>query len=134
MPQTCISKYIVIIAVLICYACSNDSITSEERAKIAAKSNDDIYIGLIDSSSDPSMFSEGVHLAIEEINKQGEFSGKQIKPIYYNVRKYQKMGQGVDRKLAANPKVVAVIDHRHSGAAIPASIVYENYGITISST
>jgi ABC-type oligopeptide transport system substrate-binding subunit/ABC-type branched-subunit amino acid transport system substrate-binding protein len=134
MPQTCISKYIVIIAVLICYACSNDSITSEERAKIAAKSNDDIYIGLIDSSSDPSMFSEGVHLAIEEINKQGEFSGKQIKPIYYNVRKYQKMGQGVDRKLAANPKVVAVIDHRHSGAAIPASIVYENYGILYIAT
>ena len=135
MPQIYIKNYILIIfTVIFIYSCSKDSLTSDERAKRAAKSNQDIYIGIVDSSFDHSLFSEGVKMAIEEINDRGGVLERKIKTISHNDHKYHKDSQDIARKLAANPDVVAVIDCRYSKDTIPASIVYNNHGILFIST
>lgn len=125
---------ILLIAVLFLFSCGTGSVSPEERAKRAAQSKGDIYIGVVDSSFDPSLFVEGVNLAVSEINEQGGPLGRKIKPLFYDDGRYLKVGQDIARKLAAHPDVVAVLGHRYSGVAVPVSIIYENTGILFIST
>ena len=128
------SKKIILIITVLCLFSCKSPLSPEERSKRAAKSKGDIYIGVVDSTYDPSLFVDGVNLAIEEINEQGGPLGRKFHPIYYDDKRYIKIGQTIARKLVSNPDVVAVIGHRYSGVAIPVSIIYENHGILFIST
>ncbi|KPA12087.1 Bacterial extracellular solute-binding protein, family 5 [Candidatus Magnetomorum sp. HK-1] len=126
-------QILFIITLMFIYSCG-DSISSEDRAKRAALSKKDIYIGVVDSSINSSLFVEGVNMAIDEINKQGGIIGKKIHPIFYDDKRNLKIGHDIAKKLSSNPDIVAVVGHRYSSIAIPVSIIYENNGILFIST
>ncbi len=132
--QTGKQTIILLMAGLFLFSCGAGSLTPEERGKKAAQSKGDIVIGVVDSSFDPSLFTDGVKLAVAEINEQGGPLGRKIRPLFYDDRRYLNIGQNVARKLAAHPDVVAVLGHRYSGVAVPVSIIYENNGIVFIST
>jgi len=124
-----ISLHIGLIAVALMLSCQSYSNLSEKRAEKAAGGSGDIVIGIADSSSNPSLFLDGIALAVEDINREGGIAGRKIKTVIYDDKGDFAEGQNVARSLAKNPDVVAVIGHRLSDVAIPASIIYEQSGI-----
>jgi len=105
-----------------------------KRAKIADKSQEDIVIGVAWKKDGP--FLQGVELAIKEINNEGGVNGRKIKIIIderisyaKTEREKLKLVYKVANSFASNLDMVAVIGHRSSSVAIPASITYENEGI-----
>ena len=106
-------------------SCNNDSLT--QRAQFASTSND-IHIAIVDSSTRPSRFIDGVKLAIEELNDNGVI-GKSIKAIYYDDKGSLDRAQKIAWEIASNPKIIAVIGHFSSKVALSTSITYEKNGI-----
>jgi branched-chain amino acid transport system substrate-binding protein len=105
-----------------------------QRAKIADKSQEDIVIGVAWKKDSP--FLQGLELAIKELNNEGGINGRKIRIIVDDrisyaktTREKLKLVHKVANSFASNLDVVAVIGHRSSSVAIPASITYENDGI-----
>lgn len=105
--------------------------SSEKRAKIAAgaSAKQDIVIGIAHTSVNPNGFLDGVFMAIEEVNRDGGIFGRQIRPIVREDNGSDVVGREIAVELAKNPDVIAVVGHRYSSVAIPASIIYEANGI-----
>jgi len=133
-----------LLIVLMATACGKPADTpNKDRADRAKRADDkhrgDIVIGVAWKKDSP--FMRGVELATKELNnKNGMMSwrgGRKIRlvkddRISYadsSKRDYQKFIHKVANSFAANRDVVAVIGHRSSSAAIPASVTYEKYGI-----
>jgi ABC-type oligopeptide transport system substrate-binding subunit/ABC-type branched-subunit amino acid transport system substrate-binding protein len=102
---------------------------AEERSRKAALNKGDVVIGVVETSADPSLFTEGVNLAIEEINSEGGLLGRKLRAEFRDDERTIAQGQHVAKDLAKNPDVIAVVGHRYPGIAIPVSIIYEKYGI-----
>jgi branched-chain amino acid transport system substrate-binding protein len=102
---------------------------ADERSRRAAAGKGDVVIGIVETSADPSLFTEGVKLAAEEINNEGGLFGRKLRLEIRDDERTIKQGQFVAKELAKNPEVIAVVGHRYPGIAIPASIIYEKYGI-----
>ncbi len=123
--------------VLLIYACksSSDEDPKTEKLKIA---NQEIVIGIAWPDKD-SHFVKGAKLAAMEINNQkGKILNRALKLIINDkekvvtslkLRPSQDVAVNVANEFANNPQVVAVIGHRYSKLAVPASIVYKNHGI-----
>jgi len=106
-------------------SCNNDSIS--KRAQLTNVSKD-IYIAVIDSSNTPSRFTDGVKMAIEELNENG-ITGKPIKAIYYDDQGSIQKAQKIAWEIADNPNIIAAIGHFSSKIALSVSITYEKNGI-----
>jgi ABC-type branched-subunit amino acid transport system substrate-binding protein len=130
-----------LIMVLLISACSRSYEESKTyRAKIAGDSEnkDEILIGVAWADKNAA-FVKGAQLAVKEFNQEG-ILGKSIGLIINDgeghvsdkltLRQKQNVSVAVARSFAANPRVVAVIGHRSSSQAVPASIVYQFHGIT----
>lgn len=77
----------------------------------------------------PNQFFEGVNMAVDEANEAGGIIGKKVRTIQFDDGRSIEKGRLVARKLAKNSDVVAVVGHRYSGVAVPASITYQENGI-----
>jgi branched-chain amino acid transport system substrate-binding protein len=130
----------------------------EKKAEAADKKDRDITIALVRTSANKSLFVEGAILALEEINgeleikkKNGEIIeinkkdeeknedggvliGRKIKYQVYDDEGNSDIGAKIAREISKNLDVIAVIGHRFSSVAIPASIIYEQQGIVFIST
>jgi branched-chain amino acid transport system substrate-binding protein len=133
-----------LLIVLMATACGKPADSpSQERADRAKKADNkhlgDIVIGVAWKKNSP--FMRGVELAKKELNNKtammpwrGERKIRLVKDdrISYadsSRRDYQKFIHQVTNSFADNRDLVAVIGHRSSSAAIPASVTYEKYGI-----
>jgi len=85
----------------------------------------EIVLGIVDSSTSPSLFKEGINLAISSLNHVGGTLGRKWRTIVFDDENSPKKGQSIAEKLASNPDVVAVICHRHADVALAASIIYK---------
>ena len=94
----------------------------------------DIVIGVVETSSTeingkkmriPNFFTEGVKMAVDEINRQEGLLGRKLKVVQYDDEGSIKKGQAIATKLCQHNDLVAVIGHRYSEVAIPVSITYE---------
>ncbi len=139
-----IIKIIGMITILLIHACKysddDDDDPKKERIKIA--NNPDtiqpIVIGISWSDED-SNFVKGAKLAVIEINnKKGKILNRELQLIVNDkekavnslkLRPSQHLAVNVANEFASNPQVVAVIGHRSSKLAFPASIVYQSNGI-----
>jgi ABC-type oligopeptide transport system substrate-binding subunit/ABC-type branched-subunit amino acid transport system substrate-binding protein len=133
MKKTVQGFLILMLAMRCVSACGPLKSPSEKRAQRAAQAQGDIVIGVVDTSLNPTLFLEGVELAIEELNQRGGVLGRKIKPLIEDDQGDVQKGQQIARKLAKNLDVVAVIGHRYSSVAIPVSIIYERNGILFMS-
>ncbi len=69
--------------------------------------------------------TEGIELAIEEINKKGGVLGKQLEPVKFDNKSDATESANITTKLATREKVVAILGSDTSGstkAAIPAAM------------
>ncbi|QTA87802.1 Leucine binding and solute-binding domains-containing protein [Desulfonema magnum] len=115
-------------ALLVVFSCDTGT-PSEKRSDKAARARGDILIGVVRTSTYSNFFLEGVTMAVEEINQRGGLSGRKIKPVVYDDMEDADKGERIAAELAKNEDVVAVVGHRSSNVAIPASVIYEEAGI-----
>ncbi|NOY72815.1 MAG: amino acid ABC transporter substrate-binding protein, partial [Gammaproteobacteria bacterium] len=116
----------LIIFLLLLAGCNADyESIAERRLEYAKKNKGDIVIAVF-QDFDNSNYISGVLLAVEEIRqRQGGLLGRNIKLLI------EQDGLDFDsikptiRRIAVNPQVSAVLGHRSSKVAIPASVVYE---------
>lgn len=121
--------FIVVILFLFAVSCDSYKTLSEERANRADGLNKEIVIGIVDSSTTPTFFTQGVKLAIKELNEQGGLLGKPVKALFYDEKESVRKGQDIAREIANNTDVIAVVGHCSSDIAIPVSVIYEKSGV-----
>jgi branched-chain amino acid transport system substrate-binding protein len=98
---------------------------AERRLEYARMNQGDIIIAAI-QDSDQSNYIKGAILAVEEINQHnGGLPGRNLKLHIEQGSNDFESAKSTIRRIAANPKVSAVLGHRRSKVAIPASIIYE---------
>jgi len=128
------SYYIFLCSFFFILSCKSNTISERaERAVQSDKNGGDIFIGIVDSSGSPNLFSEGVRLAVKEINNNDSIAGRTIVPFFYDDEMSSKKGLEISEKLSKNLNITAVIGHRFSNVAIPASVTYEKNGIVFIS-
>jgi len=124
------------------YACKYPFYEEPKKERLKIANNVDttqaIVIGIAWPDEDSS-FVKGAKLAAMEINnKKGKILNRELKLIIndnekvvksLNLRPSQSVAVNVANEFANNPQVVAVIGHRFSKLAFPASIVYQSNGI-----
>lgn len=109
----------------------------QNRALRASQAKGDILIGAAAPwQSDPaatSLYGKGLDLAVAEINSQGGVLGRRIVIERADDKASVQQGRIVAQHFANNRDMVAVIGHINSFVSIPASIMYEYYGILMLS-
>ena len=116
----------VVIAVLALAGCGVDyDDLAKHRLEYAKGGRGDIYVAAIEESWSAS-YLDGIRLAIDQINaRPGKLLGRNVRLL---------VKEGVPNfddslpnilKIAKNPKVTAVLGHRRSVVAVPASVIYE---------
>jgi len=136
-----ILKMFGLITVLLIGACNrsyDDSKTKRIEMASDLENQDTILIGVAWADKEAS-FVKGAQLAVKEFNTE-RVLGKSIELVLNDgegrisnnltLRQRQDITVEVARSFAANSRIVAVIGHRSSSQAIPASIVYQFHGIT----
>ncbi len=108
---------------------------AKERAARALKAEGEILMGAVAPWSDmDNLFWEGMALAVDEINEKGGLLGRKIRVIKRDDESSVKKGIAISQTLGENPDVVAVLGHYQSFVTMPASVVYQYYGILLLST
>jgi branched-chain amino acid transport system substrate-binding protein len=120
---------ISLFALLMIVSCgkSYDHVKSERA--MAVDKSDTINIAVIWDKEVPDfLMVEGITMAADEINEKGGLFGRKIKiKVFYS--KNDADEQKLAKKVARDTSFAAVIGHRSSTNAIPASITYEYYGL-----
>ena len=97
---------------------------AEARTAYAHAGEGNIVIAVIDDPSDPS-YLDGVRLAADRLNASG---GLLERPVELLVSPgsddFDAMLPTVQR-IVRNPRVIAVLGHKRSSVAVPASVIYE---------
>ena len=116
-------------------ACSGSDNPAENRAEKALKAKGDILIGAAAPWSEKSdLMWEGISMAADEINRNGGLlNGRKIRVVQGDDKGDLTTGQLVAQSFADNENIVAVIGHSRSYISIPASIMYQYYGIVMIS-
>lgn len=107
------------------------------RASRAARAKGDILIGVPGPwnwlQTDRSLYWEGLQMALEEVNDGGGVLGRRLRFIKEDDEGTVSKGRIVAQSFADNPDVVAVIGHFSSIVSLPASLIYEHYGVLMLS-
>lgn len=127
--RTILNLLFIAIFGMFLFSCEPYSSHAKRRSEKAAQASGDIVIGIVDSSKMPSLFAEGVRLAVEEINSGGGVMGRRIRPLFYDDENSLSKGQDIAIKLSENTDVIAVVGHLDARVAIPVSVTYEENGI-----
>ncbi len=116
-------------------ACNPDfAAMAERRQAYAEKNSGDINIVVIQDIQ-KSNYLNGVLLAAEEINQQP--ARLLNRPIRVNVEQGRETFNDIKstiRRIAINPQITAVLGHRESSIAVPASVLYERSKIVFMSS
>lgn len=119
--------YLLLLAAITQLAsCTADyDLMAKERLEFARKQRGEIEVTVIKHHTDPS-YLRGVLLAAKEINQRpGRLIGRHLHIHAEEEHDTVEDSMPAIRRIAANPKTVAVLGHRKSSIAIPASVIYE---------
>lgn len=122
---------IVLITALLAAGCSQSDSLSDQREKLLNEKTANVVVGVawpFEAKNDG--FREGLELALEEINQNGA-AGYKIQLVQEDDRSSVTEGLSVAQTFANNLEMSAVIGHRSSAVAVPASKVYENAGLLL---
>lgn len=134
--------FLVLITVSACDPSPIDS--KNRRVELAKENKGDIVVGVAWAFKNDA-FVKGAQLAVEEENSHAEglFKKRKFKlvqrddtyrkskngSIVLERNRERAVVTGVAHAFVADPSVIAVIGHRSSLAAIPASITYQHHGV-----
>lgn len=99
---------------------------AEARDRYAQRADGDIVVAAI---NDPqrSDYVKGIALAVDELNKrEGQLLGRRVKLRVEQGSTDAEAENALVHELAEDERVVAVLGHRSSAVAVPASLVYES--------
>ncbi|MCC3372460.1 ABC transporter substrate-binding protein [Cohnella sp. REN36] len=121
----------VFIAILLLTACAHEGTARQERDRTLSRQTGDILVGVSWPFADRNDgFREGLELALDEINRQGVL-GSRIRLIEKDDKSSVTDGLAIAQAFANNPELMAVIGHRSSAVAVPASKVYDHAGLLL---
>lgn len=125
----------ILVSILLLSGCSVDFAGMAEKRLAYARSNQgDIEVVAIQSVVETN-YIKGVLLAANEINSRPKrLLGRRLK---VNIEKDSisfDAGKSTFRRIAANPRITAVIGHRRSSIAVPVSVIYEQSNIVFLSS
>ena len=119
------SSFLIIITACLLTACNvNYETMASERVKYAQKAQGEIIIVALQDSAE-SHYIKGVILAVEEINQQKGLLGRPLKVLVEQDSPDFSTARPTIRRIVSNPKVSAVMGHRNTAIALPASAIYE---------
>lgn len=119
---------IIIILVLIAISQYSPDFTKlgEKRLELSRQNDGNIEIAIMQTPGETSGYLNGVMLAVEEINQRPDkLLGRSLKIHLEQEGETFEDTKSTIRKVVANPKITAVLGHRRSSIAIPASVIYE---------
>lgn len=127
-------KVVAVALVIVISGCSADLAPDQLREKELQSQTDEVVIGAVwPLALRNDQFREGLHLALEEVNRKGVLGGKKIRLIEEDDEGSTTKGMAIARQFAADTSVTAVIGHRGSAVTIPASRIYDHAGILLLS-
>ena len=97
---------------------------AQQRAQFARQGEGSIVLAAIQPPQ-ASTYLDGVQLAVDEVNRRGGLLGRPLELLVESGAGDFDTVRDTVRRLAANPRVTAVLGHRSSSVAVPASVVYE---------
>ena len=115
--------------ILMIVSCGTSYDEVKSKRVDAVKKSDIINIAVIwDKVVKDFLLVEGITQAADEINEKGGMFGRKIKiKVFYSENDDDE--QRLAEKVAKDTSFAAVIGHRRGTNAIPASIIYEYYGL-----
>ncbi len=122
--------FAILFSILFLSGCGADfTQMAEKRLAYARDNQGDIEVVAIRSIIKTN-YLKGVLLAADEINNRpNKLLGRHLKINIEQEGRNFNEGQSTFRRIAANPRITAVIGHRRSSIAIPASVIYEQSNI-----
>ncbi len=136
-PRFAKSKWLVVVTLSLAFmfSCSDNSNPALQRSQRADRDHGPIVVGAVAPwSSIDVMLWEGIDLATSQINAAGGLLHRKIKLLKRDDQGSATVGVRIAQQLADNKNLVAVIGHYQSYVTIPASVVYQYYGIMLLST
>ena len=120
---------ISLFVLLMLISCGNSYDQAKSQRAKAVNTSDSINIAVIwDKAVKDFLLVEGITQAADEINEKGGLFRRKIKiKVFYSENNADE--QKLAHKVAKETSFAAVIGHRSSTNAIPASIAYEYYGL-----
>ena len=126
---------LLILSVVFLSSCSDPSDPALKRSQTADADHGAIVVGAVAPwSSIDTMLWEGIDLATSQINAKGGLLHRKIRLIKKDDHGSATDGVRIAQQLAENQNLVAVIGHYQSFVTIPASVIYQYYGIMLLST
>ncbi len=120
---------------LLCTACLVPEDSAKERAERAREARGDIVVGAVASwSAIDVMLWEGIAVAADEINAAGGILGRKLRILKRDNEGSVEKGLLIAQEFGENQDLVAVVGHYQSFITVPASVVYQYYGILLLST
>ncbi len=108
---------------------------AREREERAKQVRGDILVGAVAPwSAIDVLLWEGIAMAVDEINHSGGLSGRKIRVLKRDDESTVKKGILIAQEFGENPDLAAVVGHYESFITLPASVVYQYYGILMLSS
>jgi branched-chain amino acid transport system substrate-binding protein len=127
-------KCLSFLLILLIAACGEARNPAQERAHRAEQENGDILIGASAPwKTTAKALKNGIDMGLQEINAGGGVLGRQVRIIYRDDDSSIQKGVVVAQTFADNSNIVAVIGHFDSYVSIPASIIYQYFGVLMLS-
>lgn len=120
---------------LLTSSCTSSDSIAEKRAQRAENATGEIIIGAVGPwQAESDLVLQGVAMAVAEINQAGGLlQGRRIRICAEDDQRSIDSGQIIAQQFAENLDMVAVIGHANSFISIPASIMYQYYGLVMLS-
>ena len=126
---------VLVLLFFLCTGCLWLDDPGQERAKQAKTAQGHIVIGAVAPwKRIDVMLWEGIQMGVDEINQRGGLLGRKFRVIRRDDDDSVEKGVAIAQELAMNPDLVAVLGHYQSFVTIPASVVYQYYGILMLCT
>ena len=124
----------LLLQLLVLPGCGAEDNPAEERARRAARASGDVIVGAASPwSAKRNLLRQGMEMAVEEVNAGGGINGRRMKIVWGDDQSSINDGLTVAYQFAENMDMVAVIGHSNSYISVPASIIYEYYGLLMLS-
>ena len=126
---------VLIFLLFFCTGCILPDDPATERAKRAETARGDIIIGAVAPwGKIDTLLWEGIEMGVEEINVQGGLLGRKLRVIRRDDDNLVEKGVAIAQEFGKNPDLVAVLGHYESFVSMPASVVYQYYGVLMLCT
>ncbi|MDP8241225.1 MAG: ABC transporter substrate-binding protein [Candidatus Hatepunaea meridiana] len=123
-------KYVFALFLISLISCTTTDKIVEERYSKAKRGEGDIVIGVVwPESKLKSDFSNGVKMALSEVNSDGAINGRRIRAIYRDSKGDKSRNREIAHEFSRNTDMIGVFGHFYSSLALPSSVTYQENGL-----